>query len=95
MNLGTRLGDLAISDSGFVFDPYTGASFTVNGTGLLLLRALKDGVVDRDGLLARLDEAFDADGADPGRDVDDFLSQLRRYELVPREFELQTPAEQP
>ncbi|MCB9688353.1 MAG: HPr-rel-A system PqqD family peptide chaperone [Alphaproteobacteria bacterium] len=88
MNLGTRLGDLAISDSGFVFDPYTGASFTVNATGLHLLRALKDGVIDRAGLLAGLDEAFDVDGADAGRDVDDFLGQLRRYELLPRDFEL-------
>ena len=47
MDALTRLSDLAISDSGFVFDPYTGASFSVNLTGLTLLRALKDGDTDR------------------------------------------------
>jgi hypothetical protein len=32
---------LAISESGFVFDPASGNSFTVNETGLTILRALQ------------------------------------------------------
>jgi hypothetical protein len=32
---------LAISETGFVFDPRTGHSFTVNPTGLVVLRALR------------------------------------------------------
>jgi hypothetical protein len=34
---------LAISETGFVFDPRTGHSYSVNRTGLTVLRALKEG----------------------------------------------------
>jgi hypothetical protein len=34
---------LAVSETGFVFDPRTGHSFTVNPTGLFALRALQAG----------------------------------------------------
>lgn len=37
-----RLKQLAVSDTGFVFDPQTGQSFTVNRTGRLVLDCLKD-----------------------------------------------------
>ena len=33
MSSATHLKDLALSDTGFVFDPYTGATFTTNATG--------------------------------------------------------------
>lgn len=39
----SRITQLAINDEGFVFDPATGESYTVNGTGLLILKGLKDG----------------------------------------------------
>ena len=38
-----KLRDLAISDSGFVFDPYSGATFTANSSGRAILEALRDG----------------------------------------------------
>ena len=38
---GDRLRQLAVSDTGFVFDPQTGQSFTVNATGRLVLDCLK------------------------------------------------------
>ena len=39
----SHLGSLAISDSGFVFDPNTGNTYAVNATGLAVLRGLKSG----------------------------------------------------
>lgn len=79
-----RLGDLALSDTGFVFDPYSGSTFTVNATGLAVLNALKEGL-GRDGLAARVRERFDARGADVARDVDDFVAALRQYGILPEE----------
>ena len=38
---GERLKQLAVSDTGFIFDPMTGQSFTVNGTGKLVIDSLK------------------------------------------------------
>jgi hypothetical protein len=35
-----HLVDLAVSESGFVFDPWSGSTFTVNSTGLVLLAGL-------------------------------------------------------
>ena len=44
MNAGTdRLSQLAISASGFVFDPRSGATFTVNDTGRTIIEGLRDG----------------------------------------------------
>jgi hypothetical protein len=73
----SRLRDLALSDSGFVFDPLTGHTFTVNLTGQLALRCLKDGMTAEE-TAQRLAEEFAADpDADPARDVQDFVLQLR------------------
>ena len=38
-----KLERLAISDEGFIFDPESGNSYTVNGTALFILRLLKEG----------------------------------------------------
>jgi hypothetical protein len=78
----SRLPDLALSDSGFVFDPQTGHTFTVNPTGQLALRCLKDGMSPED-IVARMSETFALDdGEDPGRDVQDFVVQLRDCGLL-------------
>ncbi len=78
----TRLRDLAVSDSGFVFDPMTGYTFTVNPTGLRVLQGLKSGETPEriaQGLL----EEFDFEGGeDVPRDVDEFVDRLREHGLV-------------
>lgn len=79
----TRLRQLAINESGFVFDPVTGHTFTLNDTGVAVLQALKQGT-PFDELVDRLQEAFELDGSeDVARDVDDFLARLREHGLVP------------
>jgi PqqD family protein of HPr-rel-A system len=76
-----RLRELALSDSGFVFDPMTGHTFTVNPSGLFILRKLKDGVAEAD-VAAKLGEEFELDaGEDPVRDIQDFILQLRECGL--------------
>jgi PqqD family protein of HPr-rel-A system len=77
-----RLRELALSDSGFVFDPMTGHTFTVNSSGLFILRLLKDGVGDEE-VGARLAEEFEMEaGEDPQRDILDFIAQLRECGLT-------------
>lgn len=79
-----RLRDLALSDTGFVFDPYSGATFTVNPSGLCVLSALKEGL-SREAIRARLVERFDVRGGDPARDVDEFIDTLRQHGLLPED----------
>jgi PqqD family protein of HPr-rel-A system len=78
----SHLRDLALSDSGFVFDPLTGHTFTVNGTGRVALHLLKDGLA-RDEIASRLAQEFATDeSADVARDLHDFVLQLRECGLV-------------
>jgi hypothetical protein len=69
---------LAISESGFVFDPATGNSFTINETGLLILRALQ-AQQDIDLIAARLVSEYDIDARDLERDLIEFCGTLRDY----------------
>jgi hypothetical protein len=67
---------LALSDSGFVFDPVTGNSFTVNGSALSILRLLqRESALDR--VVARLCEEYDAEAPLVERDVIEFAALLR------------------
>lgn len=85
-NVLQRLNELAISDAGFVFDPWSGATFNVNPSAKGLLDGLKAGE-GRDALIARLQEGFDvSELTDLRRDVDEFVGILKELGLIPREF---------
>lgn len=87
MDIGQKLRDLAVSESGFVFDPYSGASFNTNATGYFILQRLKEGL-GREEVIAELHEAFDTDEADLDRDLDDFIFMLRENGVLPADFNL-------
>lgn len=82
-----ELERLAISASGFVFDPLTGATFTLNPTGRVLVEALRDGL-GLDATIDHLKDRFDADHADLHRDVLEFVRALQDNGLLPSTFEL-------
>ena len=69
---------LAISESGFVFDPASGHHFTLNETGLELLRLLQKNN-DLETLLQQLSEKYDASKRTLERDVLEFTGLLRDY----------------
>ncbi len=69
---------LALSESGFVFDPSSGQSFTVNETGLAILR-LAQQVNDIETLVSKLAMQFDADAVEIERDVPDFATRLKSF----------------
>ncbi|MBL8636815.1 MAG: PqqD family protein [Myxococcales bacterium] len=84
MSSATHLKDLALSDTGFVFDPYTGATFTTNATGLAILQALREGL-GRSAIIDRLRERFDVHG-DLESDITEFYQLLRQHGVVPPNF---------
>lgn len=83
MNLDvTRLHELAVSDSGFVFDPLTGYTFTVNATGRFVLDALKQGTSPEE-ISKRIEDQFEFEGGeDVTVDVAEFIGSLRATGLV-------------
>lgn len=87
MQLTDKLKDLAVSDTGFVFDPYTGATFSANPVALTVLEGLKQGL-DREALLAQLEAKYEIGAQDVERDLDEFFAVLRRQGLVPADAKL-------
>jgi PqqD family protein of HPr-rel-A system len=82
-----RLGQLAISPTGFVFDPRSGVTYTINATGRSVIEALRDGA-DLDELVERLNDSFETDGDDLRRDALEYVRLLREHGLLPVDFEL-------
>ena len=74
-NLQELYRRLAISESGFVFDPVSGQSFTVNDTGIELLRLLQQST-DMKLVQKNLAEIYDTQPHELERDVNDFTSSL-------------------
>ena len=73
-----NLQRLAISESGFVFDPVSGHNFTVNETGLSILRYLQKNN-DLSTLLSLLQHDYDISPRELERDVLEFAGVLRDY----------------
>ncbi|MEE9424694.1 MAG: PqqD family protein [Methylococcales bacterium] len=69
---------LALSDSGFVFDPVSGKSYTVNETGFWLIKQLQQDS-NLDDLKARIAREFDGGEKTIERHVIEFLEQIRRH----------------
>ena len=86
MNAEQRLKDLAISDTGFLFDPYSGSTFTVNATGRVIFEGLKE-AEGREQIVAALTDAFATTPEDDlQRDLDEFVHLLRQSGLLPAEY---------
>lgn len=78
--MNARLKDLAISDSGFVFDPFSGGTFTLNETGRIVMQGLRDGLTESE-IIERLRADFDAVTPKVEEDVRDFLRTMTEYGL--------------
>ena len=77
----SRLHHLAINKDGFVFDPTSGESFTVNETGLAILEAMVAGTATED-IADILIDQFDVTPAEAQRDLMDFVDQLNNHRLM-------------
>ena len=74
----SNLQRLAISESGFIFDPASGHNFTVNETGLTILRLLqKDNELES--LLDQLTGKYEVSQRELERDVLEFAGLLKDY----------------
>jgi hypothetical protein len=73
-----HLQHLAISESGFVFDPGTGQSFNVNETGVELLRLFQQ-ESNIDAIVDKQQKKYNANSLEIQRDILEFASRLNRY----------------
>ena len=73
--------NIAISESGFIFHPGTGDSFTTNQAGLEIINLLKEDK-NREEILQAMCEQFAVDEATLDKDLVDFLMMLDSYQLL-------------
>lgn len=76
------LENLALSESGFLFDALTGATYTLSPTGAVVLKALIDGA-DVDTAVTELARRCEIDRGMVARDVSLFVAHLVELGLVP------------
>ena len=69
---------LAISDSGFIFDPAIGKSYSANASGLWILRQLQQGYAINT-IVHNAQNEFTISAEQLERDLNDFFEQFSRY----------------
>lgn len=73
--------NIALSDSGFVFDPATGNSFTTNPIGLEIIRLLKSGKSQKE-ISVHILKAYETDEISFEKDYYDFIMMLGKLKLA-------------
>ncbi len=73
--------NIAISDSGFVFNPSTGDSFSTNQVGLEIIRLLKENK-SKEELIKELVKIFSIDESTLEKDLGDFFMMLNSYQIL-------------
>ena len=73
--------NIAVSDSGFVFNPTTGESYSVNPIGVEIIELLKQEKTVEE-INRNLIERYNADIITIDKDVSDFIEMLKQYSLI-------------
>jgi len=76
-----NLKNLAISDTGFIFDPFSGKTFTVNEVGMKIIQSLKSGEEIGE-ITKHIFQEYDIPMEQLERDMSDFLIQLKEQGLI-------------
>ncbi|MCF8368308.1 MAG: PqqD family protein [Bacteroidales bacterium] len=76
--------NIAISESGYVFNPSTGESFSINQTGVEIFNMLKEGKSYEE-ISAIFSKKYNADKDTFEKDYNDFTGILQQHLLVETE----------
>jgi len=78
--------DIAVSETGFVFDPGTGESFNLNKTGQFIFKLLAENKDPKE-IEALVSEKYEIENLNFQRYLDEFVMMLGRYNLTEKEEE--------
>lgn len=73
--------NIAISESGFLFDPNSGESFSLNETGKKILQLLKDGNSE-DKISEWFTENYEVDKTVFENNFNDFITVLYNFKII-------------
>ena len=73
--------DIAVSETGFIFNPATGDSFSSNRVGLEIISLLKAGKTHKE-IIKAITAKYKIKSLEFEKDYDDFMSQLNGFNLA-------------
>ena len=73
--------NIALSESGFIFNPNTGESFTLNPTGQQLFGLIRDGK-DYKAIRKYFLDNYDTEDSIFEKDFEDFLHMMTSYQMM-------------
>lgn len=73
--------NIAISDSGFVFNPSTGDSFSTNQLGLEIINLMKEGKTI-DEVVGSITSKYNVEKSNVEKDLSDFFSMLTSFQII-------------
>jgi hypothetical protein len=78
--------NIAVSDNGFIFNPGSGESFTVNPVGLEMLNHLRKGLSHSE-IIVAMQANYNVEADNVERDLLDFIEMMRQYRLMQHDDE--------
>jgi hypothetical protein len=73
--------NIALSDTGFLFNPSTGDSYSTNPIGLDIIRELKEGSSPKE-VLKFIIEKYEVEESRIEKDLGDFIDMLKSFQLM-------------
>ncbi len=73
--------NIAISETGFIFNPTTGDSFTTNRIGNDIIKLLQTGLEPGD-VISTIYEQYSIDRQTLEKDFGDFMYMLKNYQIL-------------
>jgi len=73
--------NIAISESGLIFNPEIGTSFTTNSLGVAILKQLKTKTSTEE-IIDSIVKNYEIDATTCEKDLDDFLRILSQFNLI-------------
>ena len=73
--------NIAVSETGFVFDPTSGESYSINPVGQEILEQLKDGRSAEE-ISKAMTAEYEVDAASFEKYYYDFIGMLRHFQLI-------------
>jgi len=73
--------NIAISDSGFVFNPSTGDSFSTNQIGVEIINLLKEGKEISE-VVNEVTSKYNVEKSNLEKDLGDFFSMLTSFQII-------------
>ena len=73
--------NIAISDSGFLFNPFSGESYSLNPIGVQIIQLMKEGRSEED-IRNTIGKDYKIEPATIERDIHDFFEMLNAYQLL-------------